>query len=282
MLDGYSGIRYVQVEPGFVGPLAPLQFRYDARTGALVLGDTPQHPGLLSLFYRPFRPVRRTPPPGFGGSLAGAVSTAEIAAKCPTCEILPPGMALSTISSWASTRANASHALTQTIRRYDTDYPPQMAWELMKEDPSFDIQGQWYAGASFGLLQLWTAKAVEVINRLPASRRPDMYFLYDPFVEPATKLFDPRVSVEFAAAADRYANLQRPREEQEPYGFERLCIMTEIAGLAFPNDCSWLRLWERRLRNYNGGLDGETSPEVHVKYAQRITTKASALQPGLE
>ncbi|MCC6132115.1 MAG: hypothetical protein IT186_19510, partial [Acidobacteria bacterium] len=282
LLDGYAGMRYEQVDPGFAGELAPRQFRFDARAGTIVLGDSPQHPELLTLFYRPFRRMTRAATPGFGGSLASAPSTAEIVAKCPTCDILPPEASQSTISAWAASRTSASHTLTQRIRRYGRDYPPGLGWNLMKEDPSFDIQGQWYAGASYGLLQLWPAKAVEVINRLPSGRRPEMYSLYDPFVEPATKLFDPRVSVEFAAAADKYANLDRPKEDQPPYPFERVCAMAEMGGVIFPNDCSWLRLWERRLRDYNGGRDGQESQATQIDYAQPITARASALSPGLE
>ncbi|MCC6129410.1 MAG: hypothetical protein IT186_05740 [Acidobacteria bacterium] len=152
----------------------------------------------------------------------------------------------------------------------------------MKEDPSFDIQGQWYAGASYGLLQLWPAKAVEVINRLPSGRRPEMYSLYDPFVEPATKLFDPRVSVEFAAAADKYAVLLETNEGEQAYSFERACTMLQMGGVDFPSNCSWLRLWERRLRDYNGGRPGQESQKTHAEYAQIVTTRASSLEPGLE
>ncbi|MCC6129411.1 MAG: hypothetical protein IT186_05745 [Acidobacteria bacterium] len=122
LLDGYAGIRYEQVDPGFAGELAPRQFRVDARAGTIVLGDTPQHPELLTLFYRPFRRMTRTATPGFGGSLASAPSTAEIVAKCPTCEVLPPETSESTISVWAATRTSASHTLTQRIQRYGRDY----------------------------------------------------------------------------------------------------------------------------------------------------------------
>jgi hypothetical protein len=222
-------------------------------------------------------PKRVDPDPvqNFGVANATAMSTSEIRNHCPGC-IVPPatsGMQM-TISAWARGRPLCDDRLVQTISRYLIDFTKDESCALLEEDPSFELQGQWYGGSSYGLLQVWPANAAFTLRYgvTDTARRSALRSLYDPLTEPGTKLFDPNVGVEFGAAADRAVNVL---VEGQLRDFEDVCPLLQTAGPF--NDCTWRRYWARRFAAFNAGSDGNS--EKYTNYGLWIVNHSDQFVP---
>ncbi|MHB8797134.1 MAG: hypothetical protein ACYDBY_01600 [Thermoanaerobaculia bacterium] len=274
--------QYQRTDPGFaffVGPLGPSQYSVDCRTGRITFGAPPADPAHLKVNYQPARNAYALRN-GLGVALGTALSTAQIASSCPGCDVLPPSDPAMTISAWASTRASAGQTLTQTISRYGRTFPSPQNWYLLQEDPSFDVQGQWYGGASFGLLQVWPANANTTINRMSPTDKARIRAIYNPLSEPGTKLFDPQVGTEFGAAGDRYAPLSESQEGNR-IAHEPECVPEATSGPF--NNCTWSRYWARRFTAFNaGGDDGQAGADAFARYGWPVVENSSSFAPTLQ
>ncbi len=213
-------------------------------------------------------------PANFGLALQSpfAMSTTGINNHGPNV-VTPPSNSRTTIFTWADGRP-CDQTLTQSITKYGfSDLTQYESCSLLTEDPSFDIQGQWYGGASFGLLQVWPGNATDLLRRgLPSDKRATLRAVYDPLTEPGTKLFDPNVGVEFGAAADSAVDVLAEREKQS---YEDQCT-SEPATAPF-NACTWSRLWARRFAAFNVGSDG--SGRAYNTYGRWIVDNAGQFVP---
>jgi hypothetical protein len=275
-----GGQTFVQARPGTPTP-GSNEFVVDARMGTITFGSPPLHPGNLRVSYAPLEKITRTPPSGFGSALASATPVSEIRAACQTCPLRPPDDPSQTLRGWASSHSPASSALTRPIRqRYGLILTVEESWNLLKEDPSFELQAQFYGAASFGLLQVWPAKADTTINSAPISLRASLRALFNPLTEPGTKLFDPQTGAEFGAAADLY--LTARAEGDPPRGYEGACA-PEPTSPPF-NSCTWNRYWARRFTAFNTGNDNDTDTQANKfnTYGWPIVTGSGAFAPVLQ
>ena len=293
--DHQNNEPFLRNRPG--SPLTTNEYRVDCRSGLVTFGRplAQAEAEVLRVDFTPTVVVRRPRPTGFGAALASpfAVTTAEINQRGPNL-VTPPNNPATTISAWAAPRLCADEVLTQSIRRYDfgsDEVAALSAWEscmLIKEDPSFDVQGQWYGGASFGLLQVWPANAASTIRSAAPDKGPLLRALYDPLTEPGTKLFIPAIGVEFGAAADVYITVRGEvkSDENKVWPYEGACASDDTA---WPRtQCTWQRWWARRFAAFNRGSDdGNCKPNGNdcdvsefVNYGLRIVEGSVQFVPA--
>jgi hypothetical protein len=281
--DAQNQPAFEHSDPGQIS-LPQDEFKVDCRTGRIVLGraiDKAEAEALL-VDFTPSVVVRMSRPAGFAAALGSAPTTAEIIQRCPAC-VTPPDQLHTKISDWARLRG-CSGVLTQAIERYGRPFTPYESCFLLSDDPSFDIQGQWYGGASFGLFQMWPARARDVIrmvNEKNGAEGAELLALYKPLTEPGNKLFDPRTAVRFGAAGDVYATV-RAEDSANIKPYEGTCA-AEARTPPF-NDCTWRRWWARRFAAYNRGHDSlgslpGTGQAQFVGYGLPIVNGGAAFVP---
>ena len=237
------------------------QYEYcvDGDTGKVRFGSPPAIPiaaqfRRLSVSQR-IGLVQEAPPSGFGSAL-GPVQ-APLKTVCDNnprehslpCDVVT-GLPLSTtmtIREWGLGHYPYNPVASSNIlHRYGLDFSGFDLFKLLMRDPSFDVQAQWFAAASYGLMQLIPEDLRDRITRLvPAAEQPRLWALYDPMSQnPTEKLFDPTICVRLGALEDVLL----------PVNPE----MQDAGCSSKPNQCSWERLWRRRLCVFNtGGQHGD-------------------------
>jgi hypothetical protein len=133
--------------------------------------------------------------------------------------------------------------------RYGKNFEGPALFSLVKADPSFDLQVNWFAAASYGLMQLLPEDfRWRVANGVPVAKRQAIWDIYDPLQDsPVEKLFNPGVCVPLGAQVLVLAEVQS--ESLDTGCSEKI------------TQCTWERLWRRRLCVFNtggqGGFGGE-------------------------
>jgi hypothetical protein len=283
LYDPTEALTFSRTRPGKALSLANA-FTVDCYRGIITLGEPVNDAAHLRVDYTPVV-VRRENVgefPHFGNALATAPSTAEINQHGPN-QITPPVDPHTTIAQWATGRP-CNMTLTQKISRYNDSFTPEESCALLTEDPSFGLQGQYYGGASFGLLQVWPANAATTIRSAPAAKQEALWEIFNPLAEPGTKLFDPDIGVRFGAATDRYIDVRDENDSHQ--SFEGACPSDSMTPPS--TACTWERWWARRFTAFNMGSDpGECDPkkpECYTKtkfteYGRAIVTGAAAFAP---
>jgi hypothetical protein len=249
-----TGLTYTRVAPG-ANPQAETEFTVDCRSGLITFGAEPPDSQYLRVTYRPARNVTVVAG-ALGSALGGAPSTDQIRSGCINCPSIPPTggtMPQLSISGWARAGCNGS-SLTQDVARYGMPFTTaQQKCALLSEDPSFDVQAQWYAAASFGLMQMWPANAETLIRH--SNQSSVLRALFNPRTTPGSALFDPTIGVAFGAAADGNASV---RTEIDPtvYSYEPTC---PVASQTTVNACTWNRYWARVFTSYKTGNDNPSA-----------------------
>ena len=118
----------------------------------------------------------------------------------------------------------------------------------MKRDGSFEVQGQWFAAASYGLFQIIPESANTCIRSgIPPEQQAAVKAVYNPKTQPPDRLFNPDIAAQFGAIMDAMANVSGEKQTLDDY----------VEPGCSPGDqltsCSWRRLWQRRFRVFNAG-----------------------------
>jgi len=235
--------------------LAVGEFCVDGDSGYLRFGVSP--PGPVTIDFRRVRKLRQTPASTFGGLLPDVQATTDLirTKNLPAYSWanLPPAIPSSTIRTWA--RARTSNPFKyNSLRRYDRSFGSGDLLKLLKLDPSFEIQGQWFAAASYGLEQIIPEDHRDKLQRNfpPADSDYLKTTFWDPMFESPTKLFNPRVVVPLGAATD----VRVPVASED--------LDTSCQGVF--NNCTWERLWRRRFCKFNTG----SQSDGQCPYAEKI------------
>jgi hypothetical protein len=231
---------------------------------------------------------------GLGSALASATSLDDILENAGTNEVLPPAEADrdQTILGWAVSRPTCgTNTLVQNIHRYGIDFlaVTEDNCALLRTDLSFDLQGQWYAGASLGMLQVWPANAQTTIQNAPTSpvdRRAELRSVFNPLREPGTKLFHPDLGTRFGAAGDVYVDVRSEAVPTEPPGVYPAACTAPVTSSPF-NSCTWGRWWARKFAAFRRGHDDsdcqpngqDCEPGVLRDYGRPIVENASTFAP---
>ena len=207
---------------------------------------------------------------GFGRSFGEAPSAIELnnlvrhlnpyKSSLPDTKMVPPANLQTTIREWRRQWALADPTDTTPLadsnlmRRYFTWLTKTKIWGMMLNDPSFDVQGQWFASASYGLLQQVPESLrtkLYSVGFLPADRLCIRQQVFDPLGEFADVrnpqlLFNPKTCVKLGAMEDQKASVSE--EVGAPLTGEAGCPPRET-------QCTWERVWKRRFRVYNAGAE---------------------------
>lgn len=169
------------------------------------------------------------------------------------------------------------NTLTQQISRYGRLWSLTQSFHLLQEDRSFSVPGQWYGGASFGILQIWPANADFLIQT--SGLGSQLRGLYDPRKDPATALFDPNVALRFGGAAD--TKLRVRDETKQPYAYEQTQACSHDTQSPPFNECTWARFWARRMAAFNRGSDdvSGSSPRPFTNYGSPIIANSVSYLP---
>ncbi|MCC6128454.1 MAG: hypothetical protein IT186_00890 [Acidobacteria bacterium] len=252
---------YLQIYPGTVGPWPGNSYQADAVTGVLDFTVPPAAvPHVTFKKMSPgMQPTRINPGLGFGAGIADLSRAINlILANNNTPSVPPPYESrFKTIREWAQERqGNPIFNVNCMKRYYNTTICGRPLWDLVKVDPSFGVQGQWLAAASYGLLQI-RPDSLRVrlgqdglIAIAPFIRAQ----FYDPMVDdPTSKLFDPSRCVMLGALMDSRAAVQA--ELGAPIVLTGNVMEDVCPGdpAPPPSECTWRRLWKRRFRVFNAG-----------------------------
>lgn len=165
------------------------------------------------------------------------------------------------------------------MHRYYRGFTSDDLWRLMYEDPLFDVQGQWFASASYGLLQVipeslrttlysgFSAGDRDVIRQQVFDPRGEYSATRDP-----ERLFDPSICIKLGVVMDAKADVTDELDETLVAG-EVPCTV-ELRW----SQCTWERAWKRRFRVFNGGSQGMQIPSV-VQYADEIVNDSVSYVP---
>jgi hypothetical protein len=135
----------------------------------------------------------------------------------------------------------------------------------MKLDGSFEVQGQWFGAASYGLYQVIPESARTAIFNLAAPQRDAVLALYDPRRSSPAALFDPAIAARLGAMVDAMAVV---RAENHPVPLTKPELEPACVPADTPTTCSWERVWRRRFRVFNRGLEtGEPASVNKPVYA---------------
>jgi hypothetical protein len=169
--------------------------------------------------------------------------------------LLPPAVPATAIQTWTSGLGTNPVAGTQSTNRYGEVFRGNDYYSLVLDDPSYDVQGQWFIAASFGLFQQKPESVRTAIYgpAIPSALRAALTTLYDPRTDSPAKLFEPAVSVEFSGLLLGNSNVRPELDPVVPP--ETACPGTPT----MPNQCTWELFWKRKLRTYNLGSDAEFS-----------------------
>ncbi len=233
------------------------EFCVDGDAGTLRFGLPPVGQQVVS--FRRVKVLRDLPPPGDFGSLIGGAAEQQAAIdkirlKNPLENIRPPASLSMTIRQWAIQRGTNPLA-GNTLARWGETFKDANLFTLIKRDPSFEVQGQWFGAASYGLLQVLPETVRTLYGNREALSAADAAFLrttyYDPMTQsPLERLFDPANCVPLGAEIDVRARVIS--EDQDPdCAYKR-------------NECTWRNNWGRRFCRFNTGY------EVPCQYGNKI------------
>jgi hypothetical protein len=201
--------------------------------------------------------------------LAGVPSTAERVSDTefeerPTRpareegEMVIPG---TYVRDWVKARELEGNPVPKNrLDRYDKHFEPAALCELLQLDPAFDVQGQWFAAASYGLMQIIPESLRTRVegSAFDSAGRAAILAIYNPKTNTPEWLFHPETCIELGAVMDSTAVVAAERgdplvllrdREGTPIAYEETC------PLDWPSQCSWQRLWKRRFRVYNTGSE---------------------------
>lgn len=244
------------------------EFCVDGDAGSLRFGLPPVGQQVVS--FRRVKVLRDLPPPGDFGSLIGGAAEQQAAIdrirlKNPLANVRPPASLSTTIRQWAIQRGT-NPLLNNDLERWGELFSDSDLFTLIKRDPSFEVQGQWFGAASYGLLQLLPETVQTLYRNRAALSSGDAEFLrntyYDPMTQnPLGRLFDPTNCVPMGAEI-----LVRARvitEDQDP---DPACTHKR-------NECTWRNIWSSRLCRFNTGGEGP------CMYGNKIVFGADAKPP---
>jgi hypothetical protein len=121
---------------------------------------------------------------------------------------------------------------------------------------------------------VWPANAAYVLERAATAVAGRLRALYDPLIEPGTKLFDPELGVRFGAVWDsELATIVL--DEGGHRSFEATCD-PEPQTPPF-RECTWRRKWARVFAAFNDGQDG--SKDRLERYGNRVVERSARFSP---
>jgi hypothetical protein len=256
----------VEKYPGQGEPSGPYEFKVNGREGTVTFGAPWTNTTKLSVYAR--RAIVNTRATNTVPSWGISVPTlATIIANNPPSNVLPPLALHETIADWAIAQTSNPIAGNQDTSRYGFTFAGDAYWGLVKIDNLFRIQGQWYIAASYGLLQQIPESTRVSISRQPDPQEATLLAVYDPRSDSPDVLFDPDVAILFGAL---FVSDAAVTPESDPLAGEPAC-------LGSPTDCSWVRLWRRRLRTYNTGLE---RVDPGNDYDDRVFNFATQMSPS--
>ena len=306
--DPLDGSGFTQIF-GDAAPATATQYKVEPETaagpppkvlGRITFGAPPQAAPTAAYRPRPTSSADTGAISGFGRSLSadgGPTSLANtIVANNPQCNALPPdGSNLTmTIREWRrrQDQSGCGNQLgdTNQTHRYYKDFQRGELWCLLRDDPSFDVQGQWFASASYGLLQIIPESLRTNLARagFDDDARTAITAIFDPTASNPALLFDPATCITLGAMMDASAVVAAERgdplalawdDHGNPVAYEEACPEDS------PTKCSWERLWKRRLRVYNtgsqAGNDGRSVSGTLVTggYANDVIAKSAHYEP---
>ncbi|MBK9375016.1 MAG: hypothetical protein IPN03_15145 [Holophagales bacterium] len=225
------------------------EFCVDGDAGTLRFGLPPVGQQVVS--FRRVKVLRNLPPPGTFGSLIGDAqhqqdAVDKIRLKNPLAHVRPPASVSTTIRQWAIQRGTNPLA-GNSLERWGETFWDSNLFTLIKRDPSFEVQGQWFGAASYGLLQVLPDDVRDKYENPAVFSESDAQFLrttyYDPMTQnPLDTLFNPANCVPLGAAIDVRARVIS--EDQDPD-----CAHKR-------NECTWRNNWSRRFCRFNTGGEG--------------------------
>jgi hypothetical protein len=185
---------------------------------------------------------------------------AEIRSKNPSSPNVPPANLKTTMSAYARACGGNPVPASELYRYEGRTFGDVALWELMSIDGSFEVQGQWFAAADYGLFQVIPETARSAIMEIPDAEQAPILALYNPSRDSPAKLFDPDIAARVGAMIDGRAEVTGEHAtpltepEQEP-----ACTPDKK-----DTKCSWERFWRRRFRLFNTG-DEEGTPAKVLK-----------------
>ena len=244
------------------------EFCVDGDAGTLRFGLPPVGEQVVS--FRRVKVLRDVPPPGDFGSLIGGAAEQQAAIdkirlRNPPANVRPPASLSTTIRQWAIQRGT-NPLLNNKLERWGELFSDSDLFTLIKRDPSFEVQGQWFGAASYGLLQVIPETVQSLYRNRAALSAGDAEFLrntyYDPMTQnPLGRLFDPANCVPMGAEI-----LVRARVKTEDQDPDPACTHKR-------NECTWRNIWSSRLCRFNTGGEGP------CMYGNRIVFGADAEPP---
>ena len=252
----------IGVLPG-IGPVATIAMLLPSTFGLPPVGQQ-------VVSFRRVKVLRNLPPPGTFGSLIGDAqhqqdAVDKIRLKNPLAHVRPPASVSTTIRQWAIQRGTNPLA-GNSLERWGETFWDSNLFTLIKRDPSFEVQGQWFGAASYGLLQVIPETVQSLYRNRAALSAGDAEFLrntyYDPMTQnPLGRLFDPANCVPMGAEI-----LVRARVKTEDQDPDPACTHKR-------NECTWRNIWSSRLCRFNTGGEGP------CMYGNRIVFGADAEPP---
>jgi hypothetical protein len=257
--------------------LGSTSYCVDGDTGTIRFGSPPPAP--VRAQFRRVKPVPAVVDDAYGaaiGDVDGPIGfVCSVSPKGNSIPCTSEGTALSrftTIRQWAWARGKYDPiADSNTLWRYGRSFKGPTLFSLIKADPSFDLQANWFASASYGLMQLLPEDfRWKVTNGVPEEERQQVWDLYDPMKDsPVEKLFDPGVCVPLGAQFLVLANVTKELQDSG-------CVQKI-------NSCTWERIWKHRLCVFNIGRENEAPPDREFcLYANDVISKSAFYSPVAE
>ena len=266
--DPGSPVILQQKYPGDGEPVGALQYKVHGRDGTVTFGEPWTDVSSLSVYARRAIVNRLSSGsvPSWG---ANVPDVANIIASNPPGNVLPPPALYQTIGDWALARTSNPIATDppQVTSRYDREFSGDAYWELVKIDNAYRVQGQWFMAASYGLMQLIPETVRTVIASQPPAHQPPLLAVYDPRTNSPEILFDPEEAMRFGVLV-----VERDKSTPEANKLEG-----EVDCPVAPNECTWTRVWRRRLRVFNTG-DEDVLPRN--SYDDRVFDLAGQMTPS--
>jgi hypothetical protein len=160
----------------------------------------------------------------------------------------PPADVHTTLRAWMLGRGTVNNGTLKgnTLDRYGILWRDDSLFYLIQHDPSFDVHGQWLAAASYGLMQLLPEDYHYSMRYFSDLQTQVFNTLYDPMTDAPIRLFDPHTCARLGA----WDEVKTPADREVD---DTACVN----GATDFNQCTWERLWRRRLCKYNTGSQGD-------------------------
>jgi hypothetical protein len=277
---------YVQQYPWAVGPWPPTitLFTLDAGSGLLNFATAPSGPlsaGVRRL-HPPNQPFRAAPGASFGSAVTDLVADIQKIRANNTGPAVPPANFATTIRTWANDgRGNPLDPLKNCANRYGFHLCGADLFHLIQLDGAFEVQGQWLAAASYGLLQIIPNSLNDYLKSgfSAADSAQIRALYYNPACgadvacasenDPVTRLFNPSICTPMAGMMDANADVTAEDDAPVTSPVEDVCPGDPTPSVG---QCTWKRLWRRRFRVFNGGSETST---IAAGYAVNIVDTRS-------